>query len=215
MRTRYALIYGNRQNCITVSNLILASGSAIRAKMLRDAGVDFSVDIPRVDEETILRSLESEGAKPSDISDTLAEYKARRIADKNPSSIVIAADQILALNGQIYSKPKDMAQAREHLQALKGQGHQLLSAVVVYEDAKPVWRHVGRAQLAMRDFSDAFLDDYLAKTGPDILHCVGCYKLESDGVNLFSRVQGDHFTILGLPLLELLAFLRTRGALPT
>jgi septum formation protein len=181
--------------------------------MLRDAGVDFTVSVPRIDEETILRSLESEGAKPADIADTLAEYKARRIGDKNPAAIVIAADQVLACNRRIYAKPKDMAEAREHLLALKGQGHQLLSAVVIYEDTKPVWRHVGRAQLVMRDFSTSFLDDYLEKVGESILQCVGCYQLESQGINLFSRVQGDHFTILGLPLLEVLAFLRTRGAL--
>lgn len=198
-----------------MTQIILASGSSIRAKMLRDAGVEFDVQIPRVDEETILRSLEAEGAKPADIADTLAEYKARRIADKNTSSIVIAADQVLACNGEIYAKPQDMDEARTHLNALKGQGHQLLSAVVIYEDAKPVWRHVGRAQLSMRDFSDTFLDDYLAKAGKDILNCVGCYQLESYGVTLFNRVQGDYFTILGLPLLEVLGFLRTRGALLT
>lgn len=198
-----------------MTHIILASGSSIRVKMLHDAGVQFDVQVPRVDEETILRSLESEGVKPTDIADTLAEYKARRIANKNPSSIVIAADQVLACNGQIYSKPNDMKEAREHLNALKGQGHQLLSAVVIYEDAKPVWRHVGRAQLAMWDFSEAFLDDYLAKAGTEILNCVGCYQLESHGVTLFNRVQGDYFTILGLPLLEVLGFLRTKGALLT
>lgn len=198
-----------------MTQIILASGSPIRAKMLRDAGVEFDVQIPRVDEDSILHALVAEDAKPADIADTLAEYKARRIADKTPSAIVIAADQVLACNGEIYAKPKDMTEARAHLNALKGQGHQLLSAVVVYEDAKPVWRHVGRAQLAMRDFSDAFLDDYLAKAGDDILNCVGCYQLESHGVTLFNRVQGDYFTILGLPLLEVLGFLRTRGALLT
>jgi len=183
--------------------------------MLRNAGVRFVVDVARVDEETIQQSLIAEGAKPTDIADTLAEYKARRIADKHPADIVIAADQVLACNGKIYSKPKDMAEACTHLSTLRGQGHQLLSAVVVYEASKPVWRHVGRAQLVMRDFSDSFLDDYLQQAGPDILACVGCYKLESIGVNLFSRVQGDYFTILGLPLLELLAFLRSRGVLKT
>lgn len=196
-----------------MTQIILASGSSIRAQMLREAGVEFDIHVPRVDEETILNSLLAEGAKPADIADTLAEYKARRIADKSPSAIVIAADQVLACNGQIFSKPRDLKEAREHLQTLKGQGHQLLSAVVIYEEAKPVWRHVGRAQLVMRDFSDAFLDDYLAKAGEDILNCVGCYQLESHGVTLFNRVQGDYFTILGLPLLEVLAFLRTRGAL--
>lgn len=196
-----------------MTQIILASGSQIRAQMLRNAGVDFTVQIPRVDEETILQSLLAEGAKPGDIADTLAEYKARRIADKNPLSLVIAADQVLTCNGIVYSKPKSMEEARDHLTALKGQGHQLLSAVVVYENAKPVWRHIGRAQLTMRDFSDGFLDDYLAKSGESILTSVGCYQLENTGVTLFSRVQGDYFTILGLPLLDVLGFLRTRGAI--
>lgn len=196
-----------------MTQIILASGSQIRAQMLRDAGVDFTVQIPRVDEQTILQSLLAEGAKPGDIADTLAEYKARRIADRNPSALVIAADQVLTCNGIVYSKPNSMAEARDHLNGLKGQGHQLLSAVVVYENAKPVWRHIGRAQLTMRDFSDTFLEDYLAKSGESILSSVGCYQLENTGVTLFSRVQGDYFTILGLPLLDVLAFLRTRGAI--
>jgi septum formation protein len=196
-----------------MTQIILASGSAIRAKLLREAGLEFSVEVPKVDEQTIMQSLVAEKANPTDIADTLAEYKARRIAAKNPHALVIAADQILTCNGKLFSKPADMIQARDHLTALKGQGHQLISAVVVYEAAKPVWCHVGRAQLVMRDFSDAFLDHYLATAGQDILTSVGCYKLESLGVNLFSRVQGDYFTILGLPLLELLAFLRTRDVL--
>ena len=196
-----------------MTKIVLASGSQIRARMLRDAGVDFAVDVPRVDEESILLSLQAEGAKPGDIADTLAEYKARRIADRHPDSVVIAADQVLTCNGQVYSKPKSVEEARDHLLSLRGQGHQLLSAVVVYEGAKPVWRHIGRAQLAMRDFSDAFLEDYLAKAGDTVLSSVGCYQLENIGVTLFSRVQGDYFTILGLPLLEVLEFLRSRGAI--
>lgn len=198
-----------------MTKVILASGSRIRAKMLRDAGVKFDVQIPFVDEETILRSLDAEGAEPADIVDTLAEYKARRISNKNFSSLVIAADQVLTFNGQIYTKPKDMKEARAHLNLFKGQGHQLLSAVVVYEDMKPIWRHIGRAQLSMRDFSNAFLDNYLEKVGKDILQCVGCYQLESYGINLFTHVKGDYFTILGLPLLEVLSFLRTRGVIPS
>lgn len=196
-------------------DIILASGSGIRAQMLRQAGVPFSVEIPRVDEESILVSLVSEGANPTDIADTLAEYKARRISNRFPERVVIAADQVLACNGEIYSKPKSLEDARAHLTALRGHGHQLLSAVVVYEGSKPIWRHVGRAQLVMREFSDAFLQDYLDEAGEDILHCVGCYQLEKSGVNLFSRVQGDYFTILGLPLLPLLSFLRDRGVLST
>ncbi|MAD94622.1 MAG: septum formation protein Maf [Rhodobacteraceae bacterium] len=198
-----------------MTKVILASSSSIRAKMLRDAGVKFDVQIPYVDEETILRSLNLEGAKPADIADTLAEYKARHISNKNFSSLVIAADQVLAFNGQIYTKPKDIKEARAHLNLLKGQGHQLLSAVVIYEDMKPIWRHTGRAQLSMRNFSNAFLDNYLEKVGEDILHCVGCYQLESYGINLFTHIKGDYFTILGLPLLEVLSFLRTRGVIPS
>ncbi|WP_286134726.1 Maf family protein [Neptunicoccus cionae] len=195
--------------------IVLASGSQIRASMLRDAGVDFTVDVPRVDEESILLSLQAEGAKPGDIADTLAEYKSRRIADRHPDSLVIAADQVLTCNGRVYSKPKSVEEARDHLLSLRGQGHQLLSAVVVYEEAKPVWRHIGRAQLTMRAFSDSFLDDYLHKAGESVLSSVGCYQLENVGVTLFSRVQGDYFTILGLPLLEVLDFLRSRGAIQT
>ena len=185
-------------------DIILASGSTIRAQLLKDAGVDFSIQIPRVDERAIQQSLLAEQAKPADIADTLAEYKARHVANKFPSATIIAADQVLACNGTIFSKPATMDEAREHLTRLRGEGHQLLSAVVVYEDAKPVWRHVGRAQLVMRNFSDVFLDAYLETAGEEILNCVGCYQLESTGVNLFSRVQGDYFTILGLPLLEVL-----------
>lgn len=196
-----------------MTQIVLASGSQIRGALLREAGVDFTTDVPRVDEESILLSLQAEGAKPGDIADTLAEYKARRIADRHPASVVIAADQVLTCNGQVYSKPKSIDEAREHLKSLRGQGHQLLSAVMVYEGAKPVWRHTGRAQLVMRDFSDSFLENYLAKAGDTVLSSVGCYQLENIGVTLFSRVQGDYFTILGLPLLELLDFLRSRGAI--
>ncbi|WP_069298471.1 Maf family nucleotide pyrophosphatase [Neptunicoccus sediminis] len=196
-----------------MTQIVLASGSQIRGALLRDAGVEFTTDVPRVDEESILLSLQAEGAKPGDIADTLAEYKARRIADRRPASLVIAADQVLTCNGQVYSKPKSIDEARDHLKSLRGQGHQLLSAVVVYEQAKPVWRHIGRAQLVMREFSDSFIEDYLVKAGDTVLTSVGCYQLENIGVTLFSRVQGDYFTILGLPLLELLDFLRSRGAI--
>jgi septum formation protein len=181
--------------------------------MLQQAGVRFTVEIPRVDETTIIQSLVAEKAKPSDIADTLAEYKARRIADKFPSCLVIAADQILTCNGKVYSKAETQQEARTQLLELRDQGHQLLSAVVIYENGKPVWRHIGRAQLVMRPFSDEFLDNYLQSAGDDVLTSVGCYKLESLGVTLFSTVQGDYFTILGLPLLEVLAFLRTRGVI--
>ena len=197
------------------ASVILASGSEIRQQLLLGAGVAIKVETSPVDEPSIMAALLQENAKPRDIADTLAEYKGRRVAIKNPDKIVISADQVLVCEGQVYSKPDTQEQAMTQLQQLRGKGHQLLSAVVIFEDGAPVWRHIGRAQLVMRDFSDAFLAEYIQKIGDDILTTVGCYKLESLGVQLFSQVQGDYFTILGLPLIEVLGFLRTRGVLPT
>lgn len=194
-------------------NVILASGSAIRSQLLSAAGVGFEVVVPRVDEEAIMASLLAEDAKPLDIADALAEYKGLRVAMKHSDAIVVAADQVLVCNGEVFSKARNSKEAKIHLEKLRGQGHQLLSAVVIFEDGQPVWRFAGRAQLVMRDFSDAFLADYVTRYGEDVLSSVGCYKLENEGVQLFSKVQGDYFTILGLPLLEVLGFLRTRGVL--
>ncbi len=195
------------------SSIILASGSDIRQQLLANAGINFSVIIPRVDEPAILAALLAENAKPIDIADTLADYKAQRVALKNTQALVIAADQILVCNGDVFNKPKNKECAKQQLGLLRGNGHQLLSAVVIYEAGQPVWRHVGRAQLVMRDFSDEFLDDYVSSNSPEILASVGCYQLENQGVQLFSKIQGDYFTILGLPLVEVLGFLRSRGVL--
>lgn len=194
-------------------DITLASGSTVRAQMLHAAGVAISVQPARVDETALIASLRAEGAKPQDIADTLAEYKARQVAAKSATGLVIGADQVLVCNGELYEKPPTLQAARAQLCALRGQGHQLLSAVVIYENGRPVWRTLGRAQLVMRDFSDEFLDQYILEQGDDLLTTVGCYKLEGAGVTLFSRVQGDYFTILGLPLLEVLEFLRTRKAI--
>lgn len=198
-----------------IDRLVLASGSAIRQQLLRNAGVSFEVIVARVDEDAIRASLLAEGASPRDIADALAEYKARRVAEKHPAALVIGCDQILEVNGRILSKPETPQQAREHLAALRNTRHQLLSAAVIYEDAKPVWRHTGTARLQMREFSDAFMDDYVDRNWDSIRHSVGCYKLEEKGVRLFSRIEGDYFTILGLPLLEMLSYLTLRGTLTT
>jgi septum formation protein len=196
-----------------MTSVILASGSEIRARLLCGAGVPFEVEIAKVDETAILASLKAEKAQPKDIVDVLAEYKAQRIARKHPDDLVIGCDQILVCDNRIYQKAKTSDEVRKTLALLRGRPHQLLSAAVIFENGQPVWRHLGRAQLIMREFSDDFLDQYIAKAGNGILNSVGCYKLEETGAQLFSHIQGDYFTILGIPLLEVLGFLRTRGVL--
>ena len=195
--------------------ILLASGSEVRATLLRNAGVTFEVSIARVDEEMVKASLKSEGATPRDIADTLAEMKALRVSEKEPDALVIGCDQILAQGEEVFSKPKDMAEVRRQLQRLSGKQHSLLSAAVVYENGKPVWRHVAQVRLTMRSISDAYLDAYLERNWQSIRHSVGGYKLEEEGVRLFSQVQGDYFSILGLPLIELLSYFSLRGTLPT
>ncbi len=193
--------------------VILASGSATRQAMLRAACVDFTVDVAAIDELTILESLQAEGAKPRDIADTLAEMKAFKVSTKHPDALVIGADQVLNLGPKFFSKPANLTAARDQLQQLRGQTHVLTSAVVVAKNGSSIWREIREAKLTMRPFSDAFVDDYLAKVGKAALTSVGAYQIEGLGAQLFSKVDGDHFTILGLPLLPLLDMLRTQGVL--
>ena len=195
--------------------IILASTSQIRSKLLDGAGVSHDVVASRIDEDSVKKALEAEGAPPRDIADTLAEMKARKIAEKGQGGLVIGCDQVLSLKGEVLSKPKTIEDARGQLNALRGETHQLLSAAVIYEDLKPIWRHVGVARLSMRDFSDDYCDDYLARNWDSIRWAVGGYKIEEEGIRLFRMVQGDTFTIQGLPLLELLSYLTLRGTLPT
>ncbi|EPX82654.1 Maf family protein [Salipiger mucosus] len=191
--------------------LVLASGSEIRAHLLRAAAVPFRIDPVRVDEESLRLSLAAEEASPRDVADTLAETKALRGAQKTPDALVLGCDQVLATGREVLGKPASPEEARDQLRALRGERHHLYSAAVIYEDGEPVWRHVGVARLTMRAFSDTYLEDYLDRNWESVRHSVGGYKLEEEGVRLFSRIEGDHFTILGLPLLELLAYLTTRG----
>jgi len=191
--------------------IILASGSTIRHQMLRNAVVEHTVQVARVDEEMIKQALVAEGAPPRDIADALAEMKAAKISEKNMGALVIGCDQVLEHAGTLLSKPSCPDTAFEQLTNLRGDRHTLLSAAVLYEDGKPVWRHVGQVRLRMRDASDAYLRDYIDRNWDSIQHAVGGYKLEEEGVRLFSRIDGDYFNVLGMPLLEILNYLNLRG----
>ena len=193
--------------------IILASGSAIRREMLSRAGLNFDVEPGRVDEDAVKAALLAEEAKPRDIADALAELKARKISEKRPGRLVIGCDQVLVFQGQLLSKPKNPDDAMEQLTSMSGNRHMLLSAAVICEDGKPIWRHVGTVRLHMRTLSQDFIADYVSRNWDEIRHTVGCYQLEAEGVRLFTRIEGDHFNVLGLPLLELLSYLTLRGTL--
>ncbi len=194
--------------------LILASGSEIRAQLLRQSAVDFEVCVARVDEDMVRETMLHEGAPPRDVADMLAEMKARKVSEKNAGALVLGCDQVLEHRGAILSKPVSPEDALGQLKALRGDRHTLLSAAVICENGKPIWRNVGVVRLRMHDASDSYLDDYVARNWDSIRHSVGAYKLEEEGVRLFSRVDGDYFTVLGLPLLEVLSYLALRGDLP-
>lgn len=193
--------------------LILASGSRIRAKLLGQAGVEIITEPPRIDEVSIKQALQAEAMSPRDIADALAEAKAKKVSGRHPQSLVLGCDQVLAFNGVLVSKPVDQSEAVRQLTTLSGQTHHLYSAAVLYEGSEPVWRHVGHVRLTMRDASQSYIKDYVARNWDSIKESVGAYKLEEEGVRFFSRIEGDHFHVLGLPLLELLSYLTLRGTL--
>lgn len=196
-----------------MTDVILASTSASRRALLAGAGVPFTARSPGVDEAAAKAALLGEGLGPRDMADALAELKAVRL--RAGDALVIGADQTLDFEGELIDKAGSLDEARERLQRLRGKPHKLHAGVVVAQGGQPIWREVQTATLWMRPFSDDFLDDYLAREGEAVLSSVGCYRLEGVGVQLFSRIDGDYFTILGLPMLGLLDLLRRQGALAT
>ena len=194
--------------------LILASGSAIRATVLRNAGLTFEVMPPAVDEDEVKRALQAERASAEACATALAELKAQRVSAKRPDALVIGADQMLECDGAWFDKPSDRAGAAAHLRALRGKTHALVGAVVLAQGGRILWRHVERARLTMRAFDDAFIQTYLDAVGDPVLQSVGAYQLEGLGVHLFSHIDGDHYMILGLPLLPLLDILRQHKVVP-
>jgi septum formation protein len=197
-----------------VTNLILASTSAVRRALLTNAGLAYSAVSPGVDEDEAKARLLANGEGPAAIALALASAKALAVSH-GTEGLVIGADQTLELDGELYDKVASIEAARERLRLLRGRTHQLHAGVTVAQSGAVMWRQRVTSQLTMRAFSDRFLDDYLAQEGQAALSSVGCYQLEAAGVHLFEAIEGDYFAILGLPLLSLLAFLRTRGVAPS
>ncbi len=195
--------------------IVLASASTARRAVLEAAGLRFEALPAAVDEAEIKAAAQAEGIPPADAALMLADAKAERIARRDPEALVIGCDQLLVCEGAWFDKPADLPAARTQLQALRGRTHDLVTAVVCHRHGHRVWQHVAVPRMTMRDFSDAFLDAYLAAEGEVLTRSVGAYRLEGPGAQLFARIQGDQPAILGLPLLPLLAFLRQHGVLAT
>jgi septum formation protein len=195
--------------------VVLASGSRFRAAMLAAAGVPVIIDPPAVDEDAVKSAMRAEGAVASATAEALAALKAQQVSGRRAGALVIGADQMLACDDRWFDKPADLAAARETLQELRGRTHELISAVCVVRDGLVLWHYVATAHLTVRPFSDGFLESYLEKTGAVACDSVGAYQIEGLGAQIFSRIEGDHFTIVGLPLLPLLDFLRGHGVIET
>lgn len=195
------------------TRLILASTSPYRQAILRDAGLDFEAVAPGIDERAAEAPLKGSGATPQEVAEILAAAKALAVSERYPAALVIGCDQTLSLGGEILHKPANMEEARRRLLALSGKTHQLNSAVVLASGGQVIWQHVGVASLTMRHLDPAYVGRHLAAVGDKALSSVGAYQIEGQGIQLFEKVEGDHFTIVGLPLLPLLAELRRLKAI--
>jgi septum formation protein len=193
--------------------IILASGSPFRRKLLENAGIDFEAIPASIDERIVAAPLEGSGATPEEVALVLAEAKAMDVSEKNPGALVIGSDQTLSLGDTVFHKPADMEGARRHLLNLSGETHHLNSAVVLVRDGETLWRHVEIARLTMRQLDPAFIGRHLSRVGDKALSSVGAYQVEGEGIQLFERIDGDYFTIVGLPLIPLLAELRDLEAI--
>lgn len=193
--------------------IILASGSESRAAILRNAGLEFQVMPADIDEAAVKSEAAASGAEPGVVAQTLARLKAQRVGARHPAAVVIGADQMLAVGDYWLDKPGSRDEAADHLRRLSGQGHRLHTAVCCVRGHQVIWQHLAVPTLTMRALSDRFIADYVAAEGDACLSSVGAYRLEGRGIQLFERIDGDFFTILGLPILPLLGFLRQHGAL--
>lgn len=196
-----------------MKNLILASQSPFRAMLMRNAGLTFEAQPAQIDERAIEAPLQASGISPEDLALILAQNKAVDVSSRNLDALVIGSDQTLSLEARVFHKPVDLDDARRHLTALSGKTHQLNSAVVLAHNGQILWKHMSIARLTMRELSPSFIDRHLERVGDSVLSSVGAYQYEKEGIQLFEHVDGDYFTIVGLPLIPLLAQLRLNGAI--
>lgn len=196
-----------------VEKIVLASGSQFRKTILMNAGLDLEIVPAEIDERAVEAPLQDSGASPEDVALILAEAKALEVSERKPGAVVLGCDQTMSLGDEVFHKPADMEAARRHLLKLSGKTHHLNSAAVLARDGEVLWRHVGTASLTMRDLDPAFIGRHLARVGPKALLSVGAYQIEGEGIQLFEKIEGDYFTIVGVPLLATLVELRRLGAI--